>query len=40
MSLLTGDAREDFVIVFEALRSSRLPTLRAVDAAPASVTEK
>jgi len=33
MSLLTNDAREDFLIVLAALRVARLPTLRAVDGA-------
>jgi hypothetical protein len=31
MSLLTGDARQDFVVVFEALRSFRSLTPRAGD---------
>lgn len=31
LSLLTGDAREDFLIVFNAVRASRLPTLFAAD---------
>lgn len=31
MSLLTGDAREDFLLVLRSLRSSRLPTLRGAD---------
>jgi hypothetical protein len=31
MSLLTGNAREDFVLILRSLRSSRLPTLRGTD---------
>jgi len=31
MSLLTGDAREDFILVLRSLRSSCLPTLRGAD---------
>ena len=31
VSFLTGDARKDFEIVFNAMKASRLPTLHAAD---------
>lgn len=31
LSLLTGDARKDFEIVFHAVKASRLPTQHAPD---------
>ena len=35
MSLLTGDAREDFILVLRSLRSARSLTPRALDTQPA-----
>jgi hypothetical protein len=36
MSLLTGDAREDFILVLRSLRSTRSLTPRALDGAKAA----